>query len=328
MVSDPERMHELYHLPVIPLPSEVSDPDTLYRPNAHFELYPCPPPRCPPHDQCMYTESSLRLEKTSGLYAASLTHRIPIPPSSQPSETIVLCEKLCGGFREERVTHVWTATRGAEGQTVIAKIFDPLYFIDPYEGTDPFPFVDLSVSREVEAYRRLESLQGTKVPQFLGLFVSPSPSQGNRTVYVLLLEYVPGKDVRYLVPSPTSDSPPDSEDTVTKLCPTHRSSIVNAAVTVFYDILMSGVKQRDMAPRNLIIRPPLRGGGNPFCDKEDCPVRFAVDPADVQSVMIDFEGSELWDPDHEFYDKPTREREMRALREEYLEDWWYGKYGI
>ncbi|KAK0201328.1 hypothetical protein DFS33DRAFT_1359054 [Desarmillaria ectypa] len=331
MVSDStslERMHQLYHLPFIPLPDKVSDPDILYRPEAVFELYPCSPPRCPPHDQCMYTEDALRLEKTEGLYAASITHRIPLPPDTQPSETIALRKKLCGGFREERVTHVWTATRGGEGgEMVIAKIFDPLYFIDPYEGTDPFPFVDLSVSREVEAYRRLQSLQGTQVPRFLGLFVSSLPSQGNRTIYVLLLEYVVGQDVRYLVPSPTSDSPPDSEDTVKHLCSAHRSAIVDAAVNVFYDILMCGVKQRDMAPRNVIIRPPRRGGG-PFCAKEDCPVRFSVDASNVESVMIDFEGSELWDPNHEFYDKQTREREMRSLREDYLEDWWYGKFGI
>ncbi|KAG7439297.1 uncharacterized protein BT62DRAFT_939121 [Guyanagaster necrorhizus] len=325
MVSDPtslERMHQLYHLPVIPLPDELSDPDTLYHPNAHFELHTCSPPRSPHHDQCMYTEDSLRLEKTAGLYAASMTHRISLPTYAHPSSPIVLREKLCGGFREGRVTHVWTATRA--GETVIAKIFDPLYFIDPYEGTDPFPFVDLSVSREVEAYHRLEPLQGTRVPRFLGLFVSPLPTQGNRTVYVLLLEHVAGQDVRYLVPPPTSDSDPDK---VENLCSAHRSAIVDSAVNVFFDILMCGVKQRDMAPRNVIIRPP-RHRGDAFCAKEDCPVRFSVDASNVESVMIDFEGSELWDPDHEFYDQQTREREMHSLREDFLEDWWYGKYGI
>ncbi|KAK0448193.1 hypothetical protein EV421DRAFT_1786246 [Armillaria borealis] len=315
MASDAERMHELYHLPSIPLPDAVSDPDTLYHPNAHFDLYPCSPPRAPTHDQCMYTEATLLLEKTSGVYLASLTHIVPLPPSV-PS-TLTLHQKLCGGFREERVTHVWTATHASQ-QPVIAKIFDPLYFIDPYEGTDPFPLLDLSVSREAEAYRRLAPLQGTQVPRCLGLFISPLPSQGNRTVYVLLLEHVAGQDVRYLVPAPTSPS----------LCLAHRAAIVDAAVNVFFDILMCGVKQRDMAPRNLIIRPPRRGGSAPFCNKECCPVRFAVDPDNVESVMIDFEGSELWDPNHEFYDEQTREREMRALREDYMEDWWYGKYGI
>ncbi len=83
-----------------------------------------------------------------------------------------------------------------------------------------------------------------------------------------------------------------------------------------------------MALWNLIIWPPKCGCSTPFFDKEDCPVRFSVDPDNLKSMMIDFEGSELWDPDHQFYDEQTREREMRALREDYMEDWWYRKYGI
>ncbi|KAK0466479.1 hypothetical protein IW261DRAFT_1296066, partial [Armillaria novae-zelandiae] len=130
-----------------------------------------------------------------------------------------------------------------DSQPVIAKIFHPLYFIDPYEGTDPFPLLELSISRKAEAYRRLAPLQGTQVPWCRGLFISLLPSQGNCTVYILLLEHVPGQDVRYLIPAPTSPS----------LCLAHCTAIVDAAVNVFYDILMCGVKQRDMAPRNLII---------------------------------------------------------------------------
>ncbi|KAK0466485.1 hypothetical protein IW261DRAFT_1294338, partial [Armillaria novae-zelandiae] len=126
---------------------------------------------------------------------------------------------------------------------IIAKIFDPLYFIDPYKGTDPFPLLDLSVSCKAEAYCRLASFQGTQVPQCCRLFVSPLPSQGNCTVYILLLEQVAGQDMRYLVPAPTSPS----------LCLAHCTAIVDAAVNVFYDILMCSVKQRDMAPCNLII---------------------------------------------------------------------------
>ncbi|KAK0467675.1 hypothetical protein IW261DRAFT_1612916 [Armillaria novae-zelandiae] len=290
MISDPERMHELYHLPSILLPDDVSDLDTLYCPNTHFHLYPCSPPRLPAHEQCMYTEESLLLEKTSGLYLASLSRIVPLLSSTEPPATLTLHEKLCRGFHEEHVTHVWTAT--LDSQPIIAKIFDPLYFIDPYKGTDPFPLLDLSCR---------------------GLFLSPLPSQGNRTVYILLLEHVAGQDMHYLVPAPVSPS----------LCLAHHTAIVD----VFYDILMCGVKQHDMAPRNLIIWPPKRGG-IPFCDKENCPVCCSVDPDHVESVMIDFEGSELWDPDHEFYDEQMREREVRTLREDYMEDWWYGKYGV
>ncbi|KAK0466486.1 hypothetical protein IW261DRAFT_1295393, partial [Armillaria novae-zelandiae] len=144
---------------------------------------------------------------------------------------------------------------------IIAKIFDPLYFIDPYEGTDPFPLLDLSVSRQAKAYRWLASFQGTHVPRCHGLFISPLPSQGNHTVYVLLLEQVAGQDMCYLVSAPTSPS----------LCLAHCTAIVDAAINVFYDILMCSVKQRDIAPCNLIIRPP-KHGGIPLCDKENCPV--------------------------------------------------------
>ncbi len=172
MASDPERMHGLYHLPSIPLPDTVSNPGTLYHPNAHFDLYPCSPPCAPAHDQCMDTVDSLLLEKTSGLYPASLSYLVPLSPLI-PS-TLTLHEKLCGGFRKERVTHA--------SQPVIAKIFNPLYFIDPYEGTNPFSLLDLSVSHEAEAYRRLAPLRGTQVPRCLGLFVSPWPSPGNRSV--------------------------------------------------------------------------------------------------------------------------------------------------
>ncbi|KAK0471744.1 hypothetical protein IW261DRAFT_1301306, partial [Armillaria novae-zelandiae] len=129
-----------------------------------------------------------------------------------------------------------------DSQPVMAKIFDPLYFIDPDKGTDPFPLLDLCVSHEAKAYRWLAPLQGTQVLRCRGLFISMLPSQGNHTMYVLL-EHVPGQDVCYLVPAPTSPS----------LCLAHRTAIVDAALNVFYDILMCGVKQRDMAPRNLII---------------------------------------------------------------------------
>ncbi|KAK0226859.1 hypothetical protein EDD85DRAFT_795176 [Armillaria nabsnona] len=218
----------------------------------------------------MYTQESLLLEKASGPYLASLSHIVPLTPSAPSSLT--LHQKLCDGFCEERVAHVWTATHAS--QPIIAKIFDPLYFINPYEGTDPFPLLDLSVSHPA-------------APQALCLAAT-----------------LPGK-LHRVHPPPR----------------THHGS---RSVNVFYDILMCRVKQRDIAPQNLIIRPPSRGCTAPFCDKDDCPVQFSVDPDNVESVMIDFEGAELWDPDHEFYDEQMKEREMRALREDYLEDWWYG----
>ena len=59
----------------------------------------------------------------------------------------------------------------------------------------PSSFVlrDLAVSCEVEAYQQLSPLQGTKVPQIYGYFAAAAPTQQGRTVYIILLEEVPGQ---------------------------------------------------------------------------------------------------------------------------------------
>ncbi|KAK0481080.1 hypothetical protein EDD18DRAFT_1436519 [Armillaria luteobubalina] len=154
-------------------------------------------------------------------------------------------------------------------------------------------------------------------PVKLKLTASSPLSKGNCMVYVLLLEHVAGEDMCYLV----------QDSTIPSLCLAHRTAIIDAAINDFYDILMCSIKQHDMAPRNLIIWPP-RHCSAPFCSKGDCPICFSINPDNVESIMIDFEGSELWDPNHNFYNQQTRAREMHVLREDYRGDWWYGKYGI
>ncbi|KAK0482866.1 hypothetical protein EDD18DRAFT_1362395 [Armillaria luteobubalina] len=196
---------------------------------------------------------------------ASLSHIVSLPSLPQPPSTLTLHERLCGGFGEERVTHIWTATINC--QPIITKIFDPLYFVDPDNGMDPFPLIDFSVYCEVK------------------LTTGSLLSRGNCMVYVLLLEHITGGDVHYLVP----------DSTIPSLCLAHHTALIDAAVNIFYDILMCSIKQRDMAPCNLIIQPP-RQQGAPFCDKGDCPIHFYINPSNVKSVMIDLEGSKLWDP--------------------------------
>ncbi len=102
---------------------------------------------------------------------------------------------MCGGIREH-VTHVWTAT--LSNATVVAKFYDPLYFHDTYDHTDPIRLAAWSVASEVRAYEKLQPLQGTCIPRCLGLYAMALPEQEGRTVYVLLLEDVTGKDLRYL----------------------------------------------------------------------------------------------------------------------------------
>ncbi len=51
---------------------------------------------------------------------------------------------------------------------------------------------------EVKAYEMLQPLQGICIPRCLGLYVTVICEQDGRTVYVLLLELVTGKELRYL----------------------------------------------------------------------------------------------------------------------------------
>ncbi|KAK0187392.1 hypothetical protein F5146DRAFT_881270, partial [Armillaria mellea] len=125
--------------------------------------------------------------------------------------------------------------------TMVAKIYDPVYFGEA-ELFDPFILHDLPVSQETQAYERLQSLYGTKVPRFCGHFVAPLPSQRNRTVNVVLLEHIHGRDIRDLVPRERADA----------LCSTHKDALIDAALRLYFDVLALGIEQ-DMQPRNVIL---------------------------------------------------------------------------
>ena len=60
----------------------------------------------------------------------------------------------------------------------MAKIYDPVFFDDDETSwVDPFALRDLTISCEVEAYRRLGPLQGTQVPRFYRYFAAAVPTQ-------------------------------------------------------------------------------------------------------------------------------------------------------
>ncbi|KAK0502175.1 hypothetical protein EDD18DRAFT_1346752 [Armillaria luteobubalina] len=128
---------------------------------------------------------------------ASIAHSVPIP-ARPPNVSIVLDKRLL--CSEEHIAHVWTAhvhsasPNATYPTTMVTNFHDPVYFGDT-ELFDPFTLRDIFVSRETQAYQRLQSLYGTKVPHFYGHFVAPLPSQHNRTVNVILLEYIHGRDI-------------------------------------------------------------------------------------------------------------------------------------
>lgn len=273
-----------YQEPPSTPPDNTTDPDAIYLPGACFNLYAVTPPPIPNGDQwCQHDAHSLQRQKVEGLFALSLTNRIPVPPSSSLSTT--LSESLCGGVRDH-VTHVWTASSSSTtsngSETVVAKFYDPLYFHDEYDSVDPLRLVAWSVASEVKAYEMLQSLQGICIPRCLGLYATAITEQDGRTVYVLLLECVAGADLRYLCEDGHRD-----EIVADFLCQRHREAIFATLVQLTMDFLNLGVLQDDLAPRNIIIRPLAHPG--PFCADERCPARFRIDVDDVRAVMVDFE---------------------------------------
>ncbi|SJL03737.1 uncharacterized protein ARMOST_07094 [Armillaria ostoyae] len=301
-----------------PTRDDFAGPDAIYFPGACHRLYTVEVPDFPEGDKwCQHNKDTLQRQKMNGLYSLCLADRIHLPPS--PSLTITLSQRLCGGIREH-VTHVWTATPNDAPSTVVAKFYDPLYFRDEYDNTDPLRLAAWSAANEVRAYEKLQSLQGACIPRCLGLYGTTLPEQGGRTVYVLLLEHVTGKDLRFLC-----EMSDEREKIVADyLCEKHCNAIFSTVFRLVMDFISLGVAHGDLAPRNLIIKTPaLRG---PFCSTECCPARHEIDADDVQAVMVDFERVVFHDPKDQSLIDRYRKRFVNAVRKEYLCDWFRNMY--
>ena len=196
----------------------------------------------------------------------------------------------------------------------MAKIYDPVFFEDEetwYD--DPFVLRDFTLSCEVEAYRRLEPLQGTEVPRFYGYFTAALPSQDDRTVNIILLEEVPGRDLRAVVPPAVAEN----------VCAKHMGAIIDAALYLFLDILAWGVKQRDMQPRNVILRPQkhmslLVSGVSRFCDTKECVLALEVDCDELDLVMVDFEIVDFKEQDTSIRERSVQREEIQKVKSMYL----------
>ncbi|KAK0440497.1 hypothetical protein EV421DRAFT_1815373 [Armillaria borealis] len=285
--------------------------ENTYFAGASLQLYPHPPPDCPETDEGSYAKGSLVMTQIADRLDASIARSVPIP-SRTANVSIVLDKRLLSSV--ERIAHVWTAhvhnpsPNATYPSTMVAKIYDPVYFGEA-EFFDPFSLLDLFVSREIQAYQRLKCVYGTKVPRFYGHFVAPLPSQHNRTVNVILLEYIHGRDIRDLAPREKAEA----------LCSTHKDALIDAALRLFYDIYALGVVQRDMQPRNVILRPRRKNG--PFCSTKGCPLLYEADAEDMQMVMVDFEVVEFPEPDSEFSNPVTQTTYVNDSKSSWHEYW-------
>jgi len=95
-----------------------------------------------------------------------------------------------------------TTTHTTYPLQLVAKIYNPMFFDnDKTQWNHPFFLWDLSVPSEMEEYQQLGPLQEMVVPRFYGYFAAALPAQHGRTVYLILLEEVPGRDLHVIVPS-------------------------------------------------------------------------------------------------------------------------------
>jgi hypothetical protein len=80
--------------------------------------------------------------------------------------------------------------------TLVAKVFDPLYFDDDDGYLDPFRAMDQFYTHEAGTYQALKELQGQGISHYYGSYpISlplPGKSHGNREVRMVLLEYIQG----------------------------------------------------------------------------------------------------------------------------------------
>ncbi|KAK0440495.1 hypothetical protein EV421DRAFT_1815367 [Armillaria borealis] len=285
--------------------------ESTYFSGVSLQLYSHPPPDCPVNERGSYAKGAVVMTQIADRLDASIARSVPVPP--RPANvSIILDKRLLSST--QRIAHVWTAhvhnpsPNAPYPSIMVAKIYDPVYFGDA-QYYDPFSHLDLSVSRETQAYKRLQSFYGTKVPRFYGHFVAPLPSQHNRTVNVILLEYIHGRDIRDLAPREKAEA----------LCSTHKDTLIDVALRLFFDIYALGIEQRDMQPRNVILRPKRKDG--PFCSTKGCPLRYEADCEDMQMVMVDFEVVGFREPDSQFSDPVTQATHVDNVKSLYHEYW-------
>ena len=302
--------------------------EETYHPGAALDLYVWQPPAPPTTTHCMYEDGPPSPTQLGERYNKSIAERVAIP-FTPPAVSITLEKRLDSSTR--RVPHAWTArvkgssshagattsmTRTTYPPLLVAKIYDPVFFDDDEtQWDDPFVLRDLTISCEVEAYRRLGPLQGTEVPRFYGYFAAALPAQHGRTVYIILLEEVLGRDLRVIVP-------PDVAENV---CAKHKNAIIDAALRLYFDVLACGVNQRDMQSRNVILRPQehvsLSASETWFCNTKECLLALEVDCDDLHMVMVDFEMVDFEEPNTSFSEQAVQRTHIEKVKSMYLERW-------
>lgn len=129
---------------------------------------------------------------------------------------------------------------------LLARLFDPVYFEDARGALCPFFCSDHMYIYEVDAYRRLQDVQGTEIPKCYGSFsFSISASMpGDSCVYerevrMILLEVAEGQKMAEMDPSMFSSG--------------DRQAIISEIIDIESNIYARDVIMLDLSPENIII---------------------------------------------------------------------------
>ncbi|KAJ7606604.1 hypothetical protein FB45DRAFT_1136695 [Roridomyces roridus] len=202
----------------------------------------------------------------------------PLPGSTTLQIKLVEPLSTASRHKDPPFPEVWKVQCGE--QTYVARIYDPLYVEDDEGFYDIFLFFTRSLVNEYKAYELLKDVQGNLVPRYIGSFLSiidtvpedypsirwmhhtplpPSvPIPEKRSVFVTLLQYIPGEDLRH-----------SSEWSI---CAPHKAVIRRSACIAGREFLRR-IWHYDLAERNTILKAGSPSQ-EPFCDDVSCKLRW------------------------------------------------------
>ncbi|KAJ7075932.1 hypothetical protein B0H15DRAFT_609990 [Mycena belliarum] len=218
-----------------PIRRYLPDPMKQYHVSRKFGLQAHLPPPVPEEGlrRMLFSQEDLDIEMQPNGRLENCRRHAVRPATIHPSIEISLEQPLTTGLSDLRCAQVWKVM--CMGKPMVARFFDPLYVEDLTGRCDIFKRIDRAVALECMAYKALENLQGAIVPRFVGCFLTmvaaPDGVENNfeRGVYVLLMEFIPGHDLR---------SPPEDED---YLCDLHKAAILDAISLAQHLIVLHGV---------------------------------------------------------------------------------------
>ncbi|KAJ6483603.1 hypothetical protein C8R47DRAFT_1217683 [Mycena vitilis] len=277
-------------------------------------------------------DNSLLLERSVNGRLCNCARHTVIPSSTSAPLQIKLLQPLSVGLRVLRLAQVWKVELG--GKICVARIYDPLYVRLELGMEDIFPSIERLVIAETTAYKRLgDDLQGNLIPKFIDCFltmvdttdddifrpIDPAVEIPNqRSVWVLLAEFIPGTDLEQKQPS--LEHP---------VCNPHKLAVIRAAFVAWHSMARRGILHDDFADRNLILKS-VTPSRDPFCTDCTCNLRFQIattlleeysPAASFPIAVIDFENSDVTEISE--YDTRVGEWERAQVKFAKLDRAWF-----